>query len=203
MLLAYLSPLLYLWWPRFRKPLGPLELVVPLISLSTLSAPLLSVASSSQSVLYPSDIEPFLKDIVRRFEPDDEIDDILGPVVKALCFHESLFRPEGLAGGDSSWRGIIGGLEALVSIKSIAKMFTRHEDFNPTNAQAHTIEVVSLLGPLLRLGVFQREWVRGYSPPPLPCDAEIRLMHSPPSQQHTLLNRRTDPQLTRNPLRPA
>ena len=95
-----------------------------------------------------------------RFEPDDEIDDILGPVVRELCFHESLFRPEGLAGGDASWRGIIGGIEALISVKSIAKMFTRHEDFNPTNAQAQTIEFASLLGPLLRLGVFQREWVR-------------------------------------------
>ena len=110
-------------------------------------------------MLYPSDIEPFLKDLARRFEPDGEIDEILGPVVKELCFHESLFRPEGLAGGDASWRGVIGGLEALISVKSIAQMIARHEDFNPTDAQAHTIEVVSLLGPLLRLGVFQREWV--------------------------------------------
>jgi ubiquitin conjugation factor E4 B len=111
-------------------------------------------------VLYPSDIEPFLRDLARRFEPDDEIDDILGPVVRELCFHESLFRPEGLAGGDASWRGIIGGLEALISVKSIAKMFTRHEDFNPADAQAQTIEFASLLGPLLRLGVFRREWVK-------------------------------------------
>ncbi|KAI0346029.1 hypothetical protein BDW22DRAFT_1353692 [Trametopsis cervina] len=140
------------------KPLGPPELVAPLISLSSLSAPLLSVASSSQSVLYPSDVEPFLKDLARRFEPDNEIDGILGPVVRELCFHESLFRPEGLAGGDAHWRGIIGGLEALISVKSIAKMIARHEDFDPSTAQAHTIEVVSLLGPLLRLGVFQREW---------------------------------------------
>ncbi|KAI0697911.1 ubiquitin conjugation factor E4 [Cytidiella melzeri] len=140
------------------KPLGPLELVTPLISLSTLSAPLLSVASSSQAILSPSDIEPFLKDLARRFEPDNEIDGVLGPVVRELCFHQSLFRPEGLAGGDASWRGVIGGLEALVSVKSIAKMITRHEDFNPPTAQAHTIEAVSLLGPLLRLGVFQREW---------------------------------------------
>lgn len=134
--------------------------MAPLISLSTLSAPLLSISSSSQSVLHPSDIEPFLQDMARRFGPDNEIDDILGPVVRALCFHESLFRPEGLAGGDASWRGVIGGLEALVSVKSIANMITRHEDWNPPNAQAHTIEGVSLFGPLLRLGVFQREWVR-------------------------------------------
>lgn len=119
----------------------------------------MSVASSSQSVLYPSDVDPFLQDLVRRFEPDNELDGILGPVVSALCFHENLFRPEGLAGGDASWRGIIGGLEALVGVKSIANMITRHEAWNPQDAQPHTIENVSLFGPLLRLGVFQREWV--------------------------------------------
>lgn len=84
---------------------------------------------------------------------------MLGPVVRAICFHESLFRPEGLAGGDASWRGIISALEVLVSVKSIANMITRLPDWNPPNAQPQTIEVVSLFGPLLRLGVFEREWV--------------------------------------------
>lgn len=140
--------------------MGAPELVAPLIALSSLSAPLLSVSSSSQSVLYPSDVQPFLQDLARRFEPDNELDGVLGPVVRGLCFHESLFRPEGLAGGDASWRGIIGGLEALTSIKSIATMITRLEDFNPPDAQAHNIEMLSLFGPILRLGVFDREWVR-------------------------------------------
>lgn len=79
--------------------------------------------------------------------------------MRGLCFHESLSRPEGLAGGDASWRGIIGGLEALVNVKSIANMIPRLEEFNPRNAQAHNIELVSLFGPILRLGVFEREWV--------------------------------------------
>lgn len=86
---------------------------------------------------------------------------MLGPVVRGLCFHESLFRPEGLAGGDASWRGIIGGLEALVSIKSIATMIPRLEEFNPPDAEAYNIESVSLFGPILGLGVFEREWVSG------------------------------------------
>jgi ubiquitin conjugation factor E4 B len=100
-----------------------------------------------------------MQDLVRRFEPDNEIDDILGPVVKALLFHESLFRPEGLGGGDSSWRGVIGGLELLVSIKSIAVMITRMPEWIPAHATATTFEKSSLLGPLCRLGVFSREWV--------------------------------------------
>ncbi|KAK7048400.1 U-box domain-containing protein [Favolaschia claudopus] len=140
------------------RPLGPPELVAPLLSLSALSAPLLSSSSSSPNALTASDIDVFLQDLTRRFEPDNEIDGVLGPVVRQLLFHESLFRPEGLGGGDSGWRGVVSGLEALVSIKGIALMITRMEDFNPPNATAANFEGVSLLGPLCRLGVFGREW---------------------------------------------
>ncbi|KAJ6585038.1 ubiquitin elongating factor core-domain-containing protein [Mycena capillaripes] len=140
------------------RPLGPPELVAPLLSLSALSAPLLGSSSSSPNTLTPSDIDIFLQDLTRRFEPDNEIDDILGPVVRQLLFHESLFRPEGLGGGDAGWRGVVSGLEALVSIKGIAVMITRMEDWIPLNATAATFEHVSLLGPLCRLGIFGREW---------------------------------------------
>lgn len=133
--------------------------MAPLLSLSSLSAPLLSNASMNTSSLSPSDIDLFLQDLARRFEPDNEMDEILGPVVRQLLFHESLFRPEGLGGGDASWRGIITGLEVLVSVKSIATMITRMEEWNPENATAATFERVSLLGPLCRLGVFFLEWV--------------------------------------------
>jgi ubiquitin conjugation factor E4 B len=143
-----------------RRPLGPTELVTPLLSLSALSAPLLSTPISSPDTLTPSDIEPFLQDLARRFEPDNEIDGVLGPVVLQLLHHPSLFRPEGLGGGDASWRGVVSGLEALVSIKSIAIMITRMEEWNPPDATASTFEKLSLLGPLCRLGVFGREWVR-------------------------------------------
>lgn len=143
-----------------RRQLGPVELVGPLLSLSALSAPLLSNTSDSQNILAPSDVEQFLQDFARRFEPDNEIDDILAPVVRGLLVHESLFRPEGLGGGDSSWRGVITGLEVLVSIKSIAGMITRMEDWNPPQATAADFEKVSLLGPLCRLGIFYDDWVR-------------------------------------------
>jgi ubiquitin conjugation factor E4 B len=121
-------------------------------------APLSSTAPDPQS-LSPSDIQGFLQDLVRRFEPDNEIDGILGPVVRGLLFHPSLFIPEGLGGSDTSWRGVVGGLEALVSFKSIANMITRMEQWNPAVATAATFERLSLLGPLCRLGVFGREWV--------------------------------------------
>lgn len=142
----------------YRRELGPSEFVGPLLSLSALSTPL-SSASSSNHVLVPTEVEPFLQDLAQRFEPDNEIDGVLGPVVRQLLFHPSLFRPEGLAGGDSSWRGVVGGVEALVSIKSIAVMFTRLDDWNPPHATASTFEGVTLMGPLCRLGVFSREWV--------------------------------------------
>jgi len=100
--------------------------------------------------------------LAQRFEPDNEIDEILGPVVRLLLFHESLWRPEGLGGGDASWRGIVSGLEALVSIKSIANMITRMSEWIPANATAASFEKVTLLGPLCRLGVFAREWVNSF-----------------------------------------
>lgn len=68
-------------------------------------------------------------------------------------------RHEGIGGGDSSWRSVVHGVEALVSIKSIAVMFTRLPEWNPGDATAAMFERVSLMGPLCRLGVFSKEWV--------------------------------------------
>ncbi|KAF5369482.1 hypothetical protein D9758_002753 [Tetrapyrgos nigripes] len=143
--------------PQGRE-LGPPELVAPLLSLSALSIPLLSSPSASPNTLTPSDIEQFLQDLALRFEPDNEIDGVLAPVVRQLLFHPSLFRQEGLGGGDASWRGVVGGLEALVSVKSIAAMITRMEEWIPENVPAPAFEVRSLMGPLCRLSVFSREW---------------------------------------------
>lgn len=141
-----------------RREVGSAELVGPLLSLSSLSAPLLSTPISSPNQLSPTEVEPFLQDIVKRFEPDNELDGVLGPVVRALLFHESLFRREGLAGSESGWRRVIAGLEALVSIKPIAIMITRLDEWNPEGATAANIERLSLMGPLCRLNVFGHEW---------------------------------------------
>ncbi|KAF5385651.1 hypothetical protein D9757_005488 [Collybiopsis confluens] len=138
--------------------LGPPELLGPLLSLSALSAPLYSSDTSSPNTLSPSEVEQFLQDLAHRFEPDNEIDDVLGPVVRQLLFHESLSRPESLGGGVALWRSVVGGLEALVSVKSIAAMVTRMPEWNPMTATAANFETLSLMGPLCRLGVFAREW---------------------------------------------
>ncbi|KAJ3801572.1 ubiquitin conjugation factor E4 [Lentinula aff. detonsa] len=140
------------------RSLGPPELVTPLLSLSALSTPLYYTNNASPNSLSSSDIEQFLQDLAHRFEPDNEIDDILGDVIRQLLFHESLSRPEGLGGAVATWRGVVGGLEALVSIKSIAVMITRMPEWNPVNATAANFETLSLMGPLCRLGVFTREW---------------------------------------------
>lgn len=129
-----------------------------MLSLAALG-PLYGSSESNPNALGASDINAFIQELANRFEPDDEIDGVLGPVVKALLFHESLFRPDGIAGVDAGWRGVIGGLELLVSIKSIAKMITRMEEWIPANTLPQNFERMSLMGPLCRLGLFSREWV--------------------------------------------
>ncbi|KAI1793388.1 ubiquitin elongating factor core-domain-containing protein [Ganoderma leucocontextum] len=136
------------------KEFGAAELVPSFMSLSALSGPYLT-ANSSGALLDSPEIETFLQDLVRRFEPDNEIDGVLGPVVTRICSHQSL--AVGFASGDG-WRGVISGLEALVSVKPIAAMITRLPEWNPETLSAPEFETRSLLGPLLRLGVFHRDW---------------------------------------------
>lgn len=107
-----------------------------------------------------SDIPQLLQDVVHRFDTVDGLAEVLGPVVIGLLFHPSLFREEGLAASDPQWRGVLTGLEALVSHKQIAIMITKMDEWNPADATAVTFETRSLMGPLLRLNVFSREWVR-------------------------------------------
>ena len=109
------------------------------------------------------EVPRLLQDIVQRFEPEGGLADILGPVVTKLVFHPCLFREEGLAASDPRWRGVLTGLEALVAHKQIAAVITKLDDWIPADATAATFETKSLMGPLLRLNVFSREWVRGLS----------------------------------------
>lgn len=110
-------------------------------------------------MLSSSEVPQFLSDIVQRFEPDNELDGVLGPVVRLLLWHGSLARQDGIAGADAGWRSVVAGVEALVSIKAIAAMIPRLPEWNPEIATPATFEFVSLMGPLLRLGVFERDWV--------------------------------------------
>lgn len=107
------------------------------------------------------EIPQLLQDIVHRFDSEDGLAEVLGPVVIKLLSHPSLFREEGLAASDPQWRGVLTGLEALVAHKQIANMIIKMDDWSPADATAVTFETRSLMGPLLRLNVFSREWVRG------------------------------------------
>jgi ubiquitin conjugation factor E4 B len=89
----------------------------------------------------------------------------LSSLVRTLVAHTLIIPSEGIggSGGDSAWRGVIGGMEALVGVKPIAEMITRMpqwlgEGFG-VEVTAANFERLSLMGPLLRLGTFSREWV--------------------------------------------
>jgi ubiquitin conjugation factor E4 B len=147
---------------HFRRPLGPPELVSSLLALSALSTPLFSNTNAdTANVLTPNDVDQFLQDLARWHESDPDLySAVMAPVIRGLLFHESLVRPGGLGGGDSGWRGVVSGLEALVSVKGMANLIVNMEEWNPPNATAADFERVSLMGPLCRLNVFAREWVR-------------------------------------------
>lgn len=134
-----------------------------LLSLSTLSTGMFGSSTPSPNSLADFEVPRILQDIIQRFEPEGGLAEILGPVVTKLLFHPCLFREEGLAASDPRWRGVLTGLEALVAHKQIATMITKSDEWIPADATAATFETKSLMGPLLRLNVFSREWVRGLS----------------------------------------
>ena len=146
----------------YRKELGAPELLPAFLSISSLFSPL-SVPSSSSQVLIPTDLVDLFTDLSVRFL-DDGLEEIVGPILRLLCFHPSLQRPEGLGGGDTAWRSIVAALECLVGVKGVAMVITRLDDWCPENADPSQLEHTSLMGPLLRLGVFNREWVSNYIP---------------------------------------
>lgn len=115
-------------------------------------------------MIVPTDLVDLFTDISARFL-DDGLEEIVGPIIQQLCFHPSLLRPEGLAGGDASWRSIVAALESLVGIKGVATVITRLDKWCPENAGPAQLEHTSLMGPLLSLGVFNREWVSRFSRP--------------------------------------
>jgi ubiquitin conjugation factor E4 B len=146
--------------PRVSENLGPLELVNCLVSRSSFSDPLISTSSTSSLTLTPSEVETLLQDLARRFEPDNEIDGVLGPVARLLFFHEALLRPEGLIDAVSEWRRVASAIEAFVSVKGIGAMVTRMEEWLPPATSGAMFETTSLMGPLCRLGILGGDWVR-------------------------------------------
>ncbi|KAG2153094.1 ubiquitin elongating factor core-domain-containing protein [Suillus bovinus] len=149
---------------RPLSTLGSYELLSPLLSLSALSMPLYASTTTSQTTLAPAEVQPFLQDLAARFTDPDELLNTLSTLVRQLVARTLAIPSEGIggSGGDSAWRGVIGGMEALVGVKPIAEMITRMpqwlgEGFG-VEVTAANFERLSLMGPLLRLGTFSREW---------------------------------------------
>ncbi|KAG2129448.1 ubiquitin elongating factor core-domain-containing protein [Suillus clintonianus] len=144
--------------------LGSHELLTPLLSLSALSTPLYASATTSPTTLTPDEVQPFLQDLAARFTDPEELLNTLSTLVRILVAHALMIPSEGIGGssGDSAWRGVISGMEALVEVKPIAEMITTMpqwlgEGFG-VEVTAANFERLSLMGPLLRLGTFSREW---------------------------------------------
>ncbi|KAI9443115.1 ubiquitin elongating factor core-domain-containing protein [Lactarius indigo] len=129
-----------------NKEVGPQEFVDVLLSLSALSTGMYGGSTPSPNSLADFEVPRLLQDIIQRFDPEGGLAEVLGPIVTKLLFHPCLFREEGLAASDPRWRGVLTGLEALM------------DEWNPADATAVSFETTSLMGPLLRLNVFSREW---------------------------------------------
>ncbi|KAI0043444.1 hypothetical protein FA95DRAFT_1563296 [Auriscalpium vulgare] len=140
------------------KDLGPAEFASQLVALSSFASPLYGGSLPSPSKLADADIAPFLAALVARFEPDGELADVLLPVATHLLHHPALSDPAGISAGDSQWRGVLSGLEALISHRSIAHMLVRADAWAPADAGAPDFEKRSLMGGLLRLNVFALDW---------------------------------------------
>lgn len=159
--------------PQTGKPLGAEELLPSLYALGT-STSVFSSSGDAGTLLDPgSEVEPFLIDIAKRFDKDG-LEDVLGGVVRLVVFSPSL------AGGmvhttatlpmsisPTSWRSSVSALQCLFSIKQIAAMITGLPEWNPPvrdkdtttgvkNGKEH--EVGSILGMVMRLGIFARDW---------------------------------------------
>ena len=141
------------------KDAGPQELVKVLLSLSTLFTRMYGGSIPNLNSLVDFEIPQLLQDIIHHFDSEDGLAKVLNPVMIKLLTHPLLIREEGLAASDPQWCGILTGLKALVSHKQIANMITKMDEWNPANATAVNFEMRSLMGPLLWLNIFSREWV--------------------------------------------
>ncbi|EJU03146.1 hypothetical protein DACRYDRAFT_21436 [Dacryopinax primogenitus] len=137
------------------KHVGAIELVHPLLQLNAL--PL----NAPPTALSPADLEGFVIDLAKRFEGDG-LEEIMGPVIGGVMNVLKDYQVEMPNIMGDQWRQVTAALEALVAVKPVASMIPRLVDWDPSQAPPNLWELVSLLGPLLRLSVFPREWAKIY-----------------------------------------
>ncbi|KAF8305671.1 hypothetical protein DL93DRAFT_2089352 [Clavulina sp. PMI_390] len=142
--------------PKTTKQLGIMELAVPLLSMSG-ATPLGSSVSTS---LQAHEVEPFIRDLAKRFDGDD-LESTFGEALVNELMGVIIRDKGGLASsslGIQSWRAGVSAMEALSAVKPLAAMIPRLPGWVNPQATGPTIELLSIIGPIARLGIFAREW---------------------------------------------
>lgn len=156
---------------RRTKPLGPTEFI-PLLVPSQ---------STSSHVLTASDVPSLLNDLAIRFTPsaandfeDASLHLIVGPVLETLGRDLFSSRSDIGGGGEgkTGWRESLGALTNLTEVKGVAGALPLTSIWSPASSVfgAPGIEVVTTLGPWLRLSAFPDSFVRPHSPCKISAD---------------------------------
>ncbi|SCZ89889.1 BZ3500_MvSof-1268-A1-R1_Chr1-3g01641 [Microbotryum saponariae] len=137
---------------------GPLELAGLLLPMSN--------TGPKTSTLQSTDLPALLQDLAGRFTPspanDEEggLEEVIGPLISH--FGTQLIAHKVDIGGSTSvngasWRDVLGAVQTLSEIKGVASTLPQCHNWVVTGtpqAQAPLIEMLSLLGPFLRLSAF-------------------------------------------------
>lgn len=106
--------------PKTSKPLGIQELAIPLLAMSG-AMPLGSSVSTS---LQPHEVEPFIRDMAKRFEGDDLEstfgESLVNEIVAVIAKDTGGLASSSL--GIQSWRAGVSALDALTAVKPLAAM---------------------------------------------------------------------------------
>ena len=102
----------------------------------------------------------FLKDVALRFK-DDGLENIIQPLVSGIAARA---RAAGIL---TDWRNPIKALLLLVEVPAIAAVIPHVATWNPPNATARQLEIVSALGPFFKTSGFCADDVRALSLTPL------------------------------------
>ncbi|SGY17721.1 BQ5605_C015g07870 [Microbotryum silenes-dioicae] len=137
---------------------GPLELAGLLLPMSN--------TGPKTSTLQSTDLPALLQDLAGRFTPspanDEEggLEEVIGPLISylgtQLIAHKVDIGGSTSANG-ASWRDVLGAVQTLSEIKGVASTLPQCHNWVVTGtpqAQAPLIEMLSLLGPFLRLSAF-------------------------------------------------
>ncbi|CCA73755.1 related to UFD2-ubiquitin fusion degradation protein [Serendipita indica DSM 11827] len=162
--------------PNTTKPLGGAELLPPLFALASANSVFSATSPMAQDLILDpsSELQPFLSDLAKRFHQDG-LEEVLGGVVRSVAFSPHLAvgmvhttaTLSSTAVNPTSWRSAVAALECLFSIKPIAAMITTLPQWNPDiwNQETRTgvkngsdHEKSSILGMVMRLGIFARDW---------------------------------------------